>query len=49
MGLALPQFPVLSQDIVPDNVGVGGLIGMDLIADRLLTIDARSGTVSLTA
>jgi aspartyl protease len=49
MGLELEQFPVLSQDIVPDNVGVDGLIGMDVLAGRILTIDACNGTVSLTA
>lgn len=27
--------------------GVDGLIGMDLIAGRILTIDARTGTVTL--
>ena len=49
MGLELEGFPVLSQDIVPDNVGVEGLIGMDLLAGHVLTIDARSGTVTLEA
>jgi hypothetical protein len=47
MGRNLERFPVLSQDIVPDDMGVDGLIGMDLITGHVLTIDARSGTVTL--
>jgi aspartyl protease len=47
MGLDLTRFPVLSQDIAPDDVGVDGLIGMDLIAGHVLTIDARTGKVTL--
>jgi hypothetical protein len=49
MGLELAGFPVLSQDIMPEDVGVDGLIGMDLIAGRILTIDAQAGTVTLAS
>jgi len=49
MGLELAQFRILSQDIVPDNVGVDGLIGMDVLTGHILTIDCRSGTVSLAS
>lgn len=47
MGLILSPFAVLSQDIVPANLGVEGLIGMDLVIGRILTIDGERGTISL--
>jgi hypothetical protein len=48
MGVELLSFPVLSQDIVPSNLGVEGLIGMDLIVGRALSIDGVTGTISLS-
>lgn len=49
MGLVLSSFPVLSQDISPSNIGVEGLIGMDFVRGRILTIDGQRGTVSLAS
>ena len=47
MGLRLRTHEVLAQDILPDTYGVEGLIGMDVVEGRLLTIDGRVGTVRL--
>ena len=47
MGLVLTSFSVLAQNIVPDNLGVEGLIGMDLIVERVLTIDGQKGRLTL--
>ena len=38
---------MLAQNIVPDNLGVEGLIDTDLIADRMLTTDIQKGRLTL--
>jgi hypothetical protein len=43
LGLDLPMFEVLAQDIAADQFGVEGLIGMDLVEGRILTLNGRSG------
>lgn len=47
MGLDLPAFEVLAQDILPDQYGVEGLIGMDIVDGRILTINGKIGQVTL--
>jgi hypothetical protein len=47
MGLELEQFLVLSQDILPEDLDVDGLIGMDLLRGRVLTLDALAGSIRL--
>lgn len=46
MGLVLENFDVICEDIEP-AAGVDGLIGMDMIRGRVLTVDAIRGMVTL--
>ena len=47
MGLHLDSFAVVCQDL-PRDIGVDGLLGMDIIEGRVLTVDAKDGRVQLT-
>lgn len=46
MGLILPAFEIACHDLAPE-LGVEGLIGMDLLRGRVLNIDGVRGTVTL--
>jgi hypothetical protein len=54
---ALTRFSALGQDrfifpvighTVPPSFGVGGLLGLDFLRDQVLTVDFRSGQITLS-
>lgn len=47
LGQALSAFPVLGHTL-PPSVGVDGLLGLDLFRGQSLTIDFRTGQLTLT-
>lgn len=46
LGQERDAFPVLAHTL-PPSAGVDGLLGLDFFRGRLLTLDFRSGTISL--
>lgn len=47
IGLYRPRFPVLAARL-PPTVGFDGLLGLDFLRGRRLTVDFRKGVVRLT-
>lgn len=47
LDLRLPDFPILAIDL-PQGVRVSGLLGLDFLRGRTLTIDFAAGEIELT-
>ena len=46
MGLCLSSFEIVCEDLDP-HFGIEGLIGLDLLARHILTLDFITGTIAL--
>ncbi len=46
LGVQRTDFEVLSHTL-PPSTGVDGVLGLDFLADRVLTVDFRSGEITL--
>jgi hypothetical protein len=47
LGKTITNFPVLAHNL-PPTAAVDGLLGLDLLRRRRLTLDFRRGTITLT-
>jgi predicted aspartyl protease len=47
LGQEHAQFPVLGHTL-PPSAGIDGLLGLDVVRGQTLTVDFRTGTVTLT-
>ncbi len=47
LGQERTQFPVLGHTL-PPSAGIDGLLGLDFVRGQTLTVDFRTGTITLT-